>query len=288
MAPRAISTGNISFGLVNIPVRLFSAANPSAGISFRLLSREGNRLKQLYVDPKQDDKVVPRTEMVKGYEVAKDQYVLFTDDELKELQEQSTQSIEISEFLPEDAIPKFYIGKAYFLGPNKGGDRAYALLTEAMKETNRCALAKYAARGKMYLVMLQPKDDGMVMYQLHYPDEVASFADIPKGDAEVKEGELDLAKKLIEQAASETFRPENYNDEVKARIEAAIQQKWEGKDVTLAPEESPKAQIIDLMDALKASLGAETEEREVSQKPKGVTSKRSSKKRSSSPKAKSS
>jgi DNA end-binding protein Ku len=285
VAPRAISTGNISFGLVNIPVRLFSAANPSSGISFRLLSKDGHRLKQQYVDPKQDDKVVPRSEMVKGYEVSKDQYVLFTDEELKELQEQSTQAIEINEFIPEAEVPKLYVGKTYYLGPDKGGDRAYRLLAEAMKDTGRCALAKYAARGKMYLVMIAPHEDGIVMYQLHYPDEVSSFGEIPKGDAEVKDGELELAKKLIEQQSSPEFRPDQYTDEVKTRIEAAIQQKWEGKAVTLAPEEQPKAQIIDLMDALKASLGAESD---AATEPAAAPTKRSSKKRPSAKKTKTS
>lgn len=283
MAPRSISTASISFGLVNIPVKLFSAANPSSSISFKLLSKDGHRLKQQYVDPKDDDRVVPRNEMVKGYEVAKDQYVLFSEEELRGLQEASTQTVEINEFVPEESVPKVYHQKTYYLGPDKGGARAYRLLSRALQETGRCGLAKYAARGKMYLVLIAPKDDGLVMYQLNYADEVVDFDEIPKGDAEPKEGEVDLAKQLIDQNASERFQPEKYEDEVKARIQAAIEQKMEGKEIAVAPEEQPKAQIIDLMDALKQSLGgdegeAASKKTKSKSKSKSATKKKTAKK----------
>ena len=257
MAPRAVGTGTIAFGLVNIPVKLYSAANPSASISFKLLSKEGHKLKQQYIDPQNDNQVVERSDMVKGYEFAKEQYVLFTDAEIKEMQEKATQTIEIAEFVPESKVPRAYLDKTYFLGPDKGGDRAYKLLSEAMQRSGRVGLARYAARGKMYLVLVAPQDDGMVMYQLHYADEVQSFADVPKGDAEPKEAELALAMQLIEQISSDHFQPEKYEDEVKRRMEAAIQRKIEGLDITEPAEEQPKAQIIDIMAALKASLGVE-------------------------------
>jgi DNA end-binding protein Ku len=255
MAPRAVGTGTIAFGLVNIPVKLYSAANPSAAISFKLLSKEGHKLKQQYIDPQNEDKVVARTEMVKGYEFAKDQYVIFSEPELKELQEKATQTIEIAEFVPEAKVPKVYYDKTYYLGPDKGGDRAYKLLSEAMRRSGRVGLARYAARGKMYLVLVSPQDDGLVMYQLHYADEVQPFSEVPRGDAEVKEAELGLALQLIDQISSESFRPDKYDDEVRRRVEAAIQRKIEGQDITEAAEEQPKAQIIDIMAALKASLG---------------------------------
>ncbi len=274
MALRPISSGSISFGLVNIPVKLYSAANPKAAVSFKMLSKEGHRLKQQYIDPKNDDAVVPRSEMVKGYEVSKDQFVLFTEEELKELQEAATQAIEITEFIPESTVPKEFLQKTYYLGPDKGGDRAYRLLSEALGTTSRCALAKYAARGKMYLVLVAPKDDGLVMYQLHYADEVANFDEVPTGEAELKDGELDLAIKLIEQGAKETFEPDAYKDEVKARIEAAIEQKWQGQELTVAPDQQPKAQIIDLMDALKASLGTESSSEADKPEPKKAPSKK--------------
>lgn len=256
MAPRAVGTGTIAFGLVNIPVKLYSAANPSSAISFKLLSKDGHRLKQQYIDPKNDDQVVPRSEMVKGYEFAKDQYVIFEEKELKALQEKATQSIDIEEFVPEEAVPKEYFAKTYYLGPEKGGDRAYKLLSEAMVRTGKVGIAKYAARGKMYLVLVAPKEDGLVMHQLHYADELQSFSEVPKGDAEAKEAEVGLAVQLIEQVSSEVFDATKYEDEVRQRMEEAIQRKIEGQDVTEAAEEAPKAQIIDIMAALKASLGA--------------------------------
>ena len=262
MAPRAVGTASIAFGLVNIPIKLYSAANPSASISFKLLSKDGHKLKQQYIDPKDDDRVVARSEMVKGYEFAKDQYVIFEDAEIKEMQEKATQSIDIAEFVPEAEVPKVYYAKTYYLGPDKGGDRAYKLLAEAMERTGRVGLARYAARGKMYLVVIAPQDEGLVMYQLHYADEVQAFDEVPKGDAEVKEGELGLAVQLIEQIASDTFDPDKYTDEVKARMERAIQAKIEGQEVTEAEEEPQKAQIIDIMAALKASLGADDGEAE--------------------------
>ena len=255
MAPRAVGTGTIAFGLVNIPVKLYSAANPSAAVSFKLLSKEGHKLKQQYIDPQNEDQVVARSDMVKGYEFAKDQFVIFTEPELKELQEKSTQTIEIAEFVPEAKVPKVYLDKTYYLGPDKGGDRAYKLLSEAMQRSGRVGLARYAARGKMYLVLVAPQDDGIVMYQLHYADEVQSFAEVPKGDAEVKEAELGLAMQLFDQISSDYFQPEKYDDEVRRRVEAAIQRKVEGHDITEVAEEQPKAQIIDIMAALKASLG---------------------------------
>lgn len=259
MAPRAVSSATIAFGLVNIPIKLYSAANPSSSVSFRMLSKEGHRLKQQYIDPQNNDEVVPRSEMVKGYEFAKDQYVLFTKEELKALEERSTQTVEIAEFVPEEKVPKEYYAKTYFLGAEKGGDRAYCLLSEAMKRTGRVAIAKYAARGKQYLVMVAPKDDGLVMHQLHYPAELQSFTEVPMPDVEVKDAEVALAMQLIDQISSDDFSPDDYEDEVKKRQLEVIQQKIDGQSVTVAPEESPKGQIIDLMDALKASLEGDAE-----------------------------
>jgi DNA end-binding protein Ku len=242
---------------VSIPVKFYSATDASAGISFNMLHAKcGGRLKQQYVCPKDDNEVVARTDTVRGYEFAKDQYVIFTEEELKELQERATQTIEITEFVPEEKVPAIYFEKSYFLGPDKGGERAYKLLAEAMRRTGRSAVAKYAARGKMYLVLVSPMEDGLVLYQLYYADEVRKFEDVPVGDTDVKEGELRLAMQLVEQIATDSFEPDKYHDEVKERIEAIIQKKVEGEQVTVASEEAPRAQIIDLMEALKASLGA--------------------------------
>lgn len=257
MAARSVATATISFGLVSIPVRLYAATDASAGISFNMLHKKcGGRLKQQYVCPRDDNEVVARTETVRGYEFAKDQYVVFTEEELKELQEKATQSIDITEFVPSERVPAIYYEKSYYLGPDKGGDRAYRLLGEAMRQTGRSALAKYAARGKMYLVLVTPHEEGLVLHQLYYADEVRPFSEIPVGEGDVKESELRLAMQLVEQIASDDFNPDKYDDEVKTRIEAIIQKKVEGQEVSLAAPDAPKAEIIDLMEALKASLGA--------------------------------
>jgi DNA end-binding protein Ku len=191
--------------------------------------------------------------MVKGYEFAKDQYVSFTEDEIKALQEESNRAIEITEFVPAQAVDPIYFDGAYYVGPDKGGERAYHLLAEAMRQTGRTAVAKWAARGKQYLVMLRAIKGGLVMQQLVYADEVRSFAEVPVGDADVKDSELKLALQLVEQIASDEFRPENYEDEVRKRTQEAIQRKVDGQEITAAPEQ-PRAQIIDIMEALKASL----------------------------------
>ena len=256
---RAISTGTITFGLVSIPVKLYSATQASAAISFNLLHAKcGSRLKQQYICPV-DNEVVPRENMVKGYEFAKEQYVTFTPDELKALEEKATQSIEIAQFVPRDRIDPIYYDKPYFLGPDKGGEKSYRLLATVMKESDRAAVAKYAARGKQYIVMLRVSDAaqggiGIVMQTLLYADEVRSFSEIPIPDAEVRDAEVKLAKQLVDQIASETFNPADYQDDVRKRIQADIERKVAGKEISAAPEPSETGRVIDLMEALKASL----------------------------------
>jgi DNA end-binding protein Ku len=254
--PRAIASAQIAFGLVSIPVKLFSATEASEKISFNMLHREcGSRIQQQLFCPK-DERNITRDEVVKGYEFSRGQYVLFTEEELKSLEERSTQSIDITEFLPQTEIDPIYFSKAYYLGPDKGGDRAYTLLSKALQETGRWALAKYAARGKQYLVVLRPLGKGLVMQQLFYPNEVRAIDEIELGEAIVKDNELKMAVQLAEMGAAEEFHPENYHDEVSDRIRAAIQQKVEGQEITAMEVEQPRAQVIDLMEALKASLAS--------------------------------
>ena len=264
---RAIAGATISFGLVSIPVKLFAATQASASVSFNLLHKKcSTRLKQQYICPT-DNEIVSRDDMVKGYEFAKDQYVTFTPDELKSLEEKATGSIDIAEFVPLAAIDPVYFDRPYYLGPEKGGDKAYLLLAEAMRESGRAALARYAARGKQYLVMLRPSTDGraLVLQQLLYADEVRPIADVPLPDGEVREPELKLAKQLIDQIARETFDPTQYRDEVRDRIQADIERKVQGQDITEAEPTAEPARVIDLMAALKASLGkAKTERPEAS------------------------
>jgi DNA end-binding protein Ku len=255
MSARALGNANISFGLVSIPVKLYTASNTSSAISFNLMHRKcGSRLKQQYICSKEET-IVSRDEMVKGYEFNKDQYVLFTDEELKAFEEQATQTIDVTEFVPMDKVDPVYYDKPYYLGPDKGGAKPYRLLAEVMKETGRVALAKYAARGKQYLVMLRPSGDGLVMQQLLYADEVRAFSEVPLDRAEVKDGELKLARLLVEESSSDVFRPEAYEDEVRKRVQEALDRKVQGGQfsVTAAPKKG--GEIVDLMEALRASLG---------------------------------
>jgi DNA end-binding protein Ku len=258
MAARSIASLTISFGLVSIPVKLFSATEASKAISFNLLHKAcGSRLKQQYLCVKEEIPVA-REDMVKGYEFAKDQYVMFTPDELKALEEAGSQTADITEFVPIESVDPIYFDKAYYLAPDKGGAKPYALLAKALSESGRCALGRYAARGKQYIVMIRPLErgekSGLVMQQLLYAAEVRSITDIDIPKTEVKDAELKLAQQLIEQQASEAFNPGAYTDDVRTRIEAAVQKKVEGQEITMAEAPEPGGQVIDLMEALRASL----------------------------------
>ena len=258
MAARSIASLTISFGMVSIPVKLYSATEASRAISFNLLHKTcGSRLKQQYFCVKEEVPVA-REDMAKGYEFAKDQYVMFSPEELKALEEVGTHTAEITEFVPLKTVDPVYFDKAYYLGPDKGGAKPYALLARALKESGRCALGRWAARGKQYIVMIRPIDtglvEGLVMQQLLYAAEVRSINDVDIPKTDVKPAELKLAQQLIEQQASDKFDPASYTDDVRTRIEAAIQKKVEGQEITMAEAPEQGAQVIDLMEALRASL----------------------------------
>jgi len=254
MAARSIGSLTIAFGLVSIPVKMYSATEASKTISFNMLHKDcGSRLKQQYLCLKEEVPVA-REDIVKGYEFAKDQYVMFTPDELKALEEAGTQTAEIAEFVPIEAIDPVYFDKAYYLAPDKGGAKPYALLAKALRESDRCAVGRYAARGKQYIVMLRPVEQGLVMQQLLYAAEVRSISDIEIPQTEVKDAELKLAQLLIDQQASDTFDPSVYTDDVRARVEEAVQKKVEGQQITMVEAPQATGQVIDLMEALRASL----------------------------------
>ena len=254
MAARSIGSLTIAFGLVSIPVKLYSATEASKAISLNMLHKAcGSRLKQQYLCLKEEIPVA-REDIVKGYEFAKDQYVVFTPEELKALEEAGTHAADITEFVPIESVDPVYFDKAYYLAPDKGGAKPYALLSKALSESERCAVGRWAARGKQYIVMIRPVDGGLVMQQLLYADEVRSIKDIEIPPTEVKDAELKLAQQLIDQQASDTFDPAAYKDDVRARIEAAVQQKVDGQQITMAEEPQAGAQVIDLMEALRASL----------------------------------
>ncbi|MDX2166934.1 MAG: Ku protein [Deltaproteobacteria bacterium] len=259
MAPRAIASGTISFGLVSVPVKLFSATQ-SKSLSFNMLhAKDNSRLKQQYVCQTCGE-VVERDQMTRGYEYAKDQYAVLSADELKALDSQSDQSIEIEAFIPIDSIDPIYFEKTYFLGPDKGGNKPYRLLREAMAKAGKGAIAKFSTRGKEQLVLLRQAQDGLMLHQLFYADEVRDFGEIERGDEITpKPGEVELAVQLIEQLAVPAFDPTQFTDTYRARAEALIEQKIAGQEIAVGEAKPAKGQIIDLMDALKASLAARKE-----------------------------
>ena len=256
MAARSIASLTLSFGLVSIPIKLYSATETSSAVKFNLLAKDGSRLKQQYVSEK-DQSVVPRAEMVKGYEFEKDRFVLFTPEELKALEESSSPSIDIISFIPAKSVDPLFYDKAYLLAPDKRGAKPYALLAEAMRQSGRCALAKWAWKAKQYVVQVRPTDDGLVLQQLLYAAEVRSHKDLEIEKVEVSQGELQLALQLIDQISTDSYDPAQYVDEEKKRILAAIDEKIAGKQVVASePNATPdSAQVIDLMEALRASLG---------------------------------
>ena len=254
MPARSIATATISFGLVSVPVNLYSSSESRASVSFNMLHKKCNtRLKQQYTCPK-DNEIVGRDETVKGYEFAKDQYVVFTADELKALDEKATGMIEVLEFVPLAKVDREYVDKVYYLGPDKGGDRAYRLLAEALQQTGYAALGQYAARGGQSLVLLRPLNGVLALEQLKYADEVRSPTEVTVPTGEVKAAELALAKQLIQQLVNESFEPQKYKDTVRERVLEAIQRKVEGQDITTDVQPDSSGKILDLMEALKASL----------------------------------
>jgi DNA end-binding protein Ku len=253
MAARSISSLTVSFGLVAIPVKLY-VATASKSYSFNLLHKGcGSRLKQQYLCIKEDI-VVPKEDMVKGYEFAKDQYVVFSPEELKALEEAGSHAVEITEFVPIESVDPIFFDKAYYLAPDKGGAKPYALFAQALRDTDRCALGRWASHGKQHIVMLRPFEEGLVMQQLLYADEVRAIDELEIAKVEVKDAELKLAHQLIEQQSSKTFDPAAYTDAVRARIEAAVEKKVEGQEIAVPEEAAAGAQIIDLMEALRQSL----------------------------------
>ena len=261
MAARAIGTSTIAFGLVSLPVKIYSTGESSRKVSFNMIWKErGVRVRQQYIDPG-DGTVVPKEEIVKGYEFAKDQYVLFTKEELEVVEAPKSDEIEIVSFVPSNTVDRLFSNKAYYLGPDKGGARAYRLLSAALKQTGRVAIAKQATRGKQYIVMVRPHGDGLLLEQLYYEDELRAFDEVPLEEGEVNEAELALALQLIDQASTEEFDPSQFKDEVREKTLDLIQQKVDGQEITAAPAEESKTKIIDLMAALKASIEGDEEER---------------------------
>jgi DNA end-binding protein Ku len=257
MPARSVGSGVVSFGLVSIPVRFYVATH-SETPSFNLLHRVcGSRIKQQIVCPR-CERTVERSDLVKGYEVAKDQYVTFTDEELKALEIAASPSIDIHEFVPLAAVDPIYFETAHYLGPDRGGDRAYRLLADAMRDAQVVALAQHVSRGKERLVLIRAIESGLVLHALYYADEVRAFAEVPMGEpGERRSGEMPLARQLIDQLTASGFRPDQYHDHYRERLQEVVEQKVAGQETTAAVPAEPRGQVIDLMEALKQSLARE-------------------------------
>src|SRR5438876_9157014 len=247
MPLHSIGSGTISFGLVSIPIKMYSAAT-SAGVSFNQLHQKcGGRIRQQLICPTCNE-VVERGALVKGYEFAKDQYVQFTEEELKALEEETNKMIDIAEFVPLAQVDPIYFEKTYYLGPDKGGEKAYRLLTDAMEKSKRVALAKFVMRGKENLVLIRSAHEGLMLHTMYFADEIRDFGEVDKGEeTKVKPGELELEQRLVGELTSEKFRPEQYSDEYRTRVLQVVESKVEGREVTSLAPQAPRAQVSDLM-----------------------------------------
>ena len=249
-----MGSGTISFGLVNIPVKVFSATESSGKISFNQLHAEKKiRLKQQMIDPTTGE-AVPREKIVKGYEFAKDQYVVVSDEELEQLELATSRAMEISEFVPLDTVDPLYFDGGYYLGPDKGAERAYRLLAKALEQARLGAVARYTNRGRQSLILLRPLSGALVMQQLRYADEVKQLGEIPIPEAAVTDAELTLAQQFIGALKKERFDPAAYHDQYRERLKELLDKKVKGEAVDLTPMPAPQARVVDLMEALKASL----------------------------------
>jgi DNA end-binding protein Ku len=255
MAVRSLASLTISFGLVSIPVKLHSATRSAATPHFHLLhKKDGSRLREQYVCAK-EGKVVGRNEIVKGYEFSKGRYVMFNDSEIKALEELGTHSIELEEFAPLDSVDPVYFDRTYYLTADKGGARPYALFVRALHDSKRCAVGRWASRGRDHVVILRALGATLALQQLHFAAEVREADELGVTDAAIREPELKLARQLIDQRTVERFDPSAYSDQVTARIQEAIKKKVEGEEFSVSEPRPARAEnVIDLAAALRASL----------------------------------
>jgi DNA end-binding protein Ku len=255
MPPRSLGSGAISFGLVSIPVKLYLATS-SETPSFNLLHAEcGSRIRQQRFCPV-CNKVVERDDLIRGFEFAKDQYVKVTDEELKALEGEASQAIEISEFVPLAKVDPIYFEKSYYLGPDKGGEKAYRLLADTMTQVGKVALAKFVLRGKENLVIIRPMRNGLILHTMYFANEVRNFDEISKAEgAKISGAEINLAVRLIDELSNDEFEPDKYQDEYSQRVLDLVNEKAKGKEVTVAQPQARRGQVIDIMAALKESLG---------------------------------
>jgi DNA end-binding protein Ku len=253
MSARSILSGVITFGLVSVPVKVYTAAS-AENVSFNMLTPAGNRVKQSYTDAVTGDKIEQR-DCNKGYEVAKDQYVVFTADEIKALEAERDKIMDIKEFVDADSLDPAQVEKSYYLGPDKGGDKAYLLLSETMNAMGKVAVAQWAARGKEQLVIIRPYKGGLILHQMYYANEVRDFSEVPSGKLPVSDAERNMAGMLVSALSTGAFEPTKYEDGYVKRVQAAIERKTAGIPAPVVPS-APAPAVIDLLAALKASIEA--------------------------------
>ncbi len=254
MASRSIGTANISFGLVSISVKLFSATR-SRAVSFNLLhAKDLSRIQQKVYCPV-DDAIIDRSELVRGFEVEKGRYVTFSDEELKQFEARNEHTIEITEFLPLQQVDPVFFEESYYLGSEANAAKAYRLLADAMSQSGRIALGRFTMRGKEHLVLIRPFGKGLMLHTIYFSDEVRPAEDVDQAENEpVSEAELTLAKRLIDELSGKKFDPSKYHDRYREWIVEMAQRKVAGQQINEPPSESRRGQVIDLMATLKASL----------------------------------
>jgi DNA end-binding protein Ku len=266
---RAIWSGTISFGLVNIPVKMYTAVR-SKDIHFHQLHKKDQvRVKYRVVCPAEDAEV-SRDDIVKGYEIGPDQYVIVTDEELGNLAPDATRAIEISDFIDLSEIDPIYYDRPYYLVPDEGAAKSYRLLTEAMEQSGKVAIAKFVMRQKEYLGALRPKGNAILLEIMHFAEEVVSQEELERlPTQEVSDKELKMARQLIESMSSE-FEPQKYHNEYRERVQELIDAKAEGEEVVVQPRAPEPERVIDLMSALEKSLETAKKEQAARKKKKSA------------------
>jgi DNA end-binding protein Ku len=275
---RAIWSGAISFGLVNVPVKLYSATSPKTVRFHQLSGKTGARIRQKRVDSTTDEEV-PYEDIVKGYEITPDHYVLITSEELEALDPKATRTIDIEEFVDLADIDPIYYDHSYYLAPAAGGAKAYRLLVDAMRESGKVGIGRVVLRSKQQLCALRPTGEALTLSTMLFGDEVLSPDRLDElesvNEAEASERELTMAQQLIDSLSSD-FEPDKYHDEYRERVLNLIERKAAGEEIAVQPQAEEPAAAPDLMAALEASLAAVGEESESTPKSKRSTSSRSS------------
>jgi DNA end-binding protein Ku len=248
----SVWSGYLTFGLISMPVKLFSGAR-SSGISFNMLHRDDlSRLKQQYVCLA-DGKVVERSEIVKGYEFRKDEYVVIEPEEIKKIEPKTAKTMEILEFVKTSDVDPVFFESSYYMVPDEAGRRPYALLTKAMEESEYVAIAQLTMHNREYTVFLRPHEGGMMLHTMYYAEEVRKLEGFGAPDVELKDAEVKVAHQLIEALATE-WEPEKYHDSFQDNLKNMIQTKLEGGKITEVEKPKKLAPVVDLMSALKQSL----------------------------------